>query len=76
MSTAAVFRIMHEGTILRVLVDRGFGFIGEPNGPDVFFNINDCIELEWTEQLVGLRVRFEIINTPKGMKARNVRAAI
>jgi cold shock CspA family protein len=67
---------MHEGTITAVNVARGFGFIGEPNGPDVFFHMSDCIDLEWGEQLTELRVRFDIVSTPKGNRARNVRAAI
>lgn len=72
---AAVYYIMHDGTILSVRIDKGFGFIGEPNSPDLFFHVNDCIDLEWTEHLKGQRVQFEVISTPKGMKARNVRAA-
>lgn len=67
---------MHEGTITSVKLDKGFGFIGEPNTPDVFFHINDCIDLEWNEQLTGQRVQFNAVSTPKGVRARNVRAAI
>lgn len=67
---------MHEGVVLKIVEGRGFGFIGEAGQPDVFFNIADCIDLPWSPQLIGMRVTFEVISTPKGVKARNVRAAI
>lgn len=74
MSAAAVFIHMHEGVILAVK-DAGYGFVGEAGEPDLFFHCNDCIDLEWGEQLVGQRVTYEITSTPKGLRARNVRPA-
>jgi cold shock CspA family protein len=66
---------MHEGVIAALRLDKGFGFIGEPNSPDVFFHMSDTIDLEWNEQLEGRRVCFDVVTTPKGTRARNVRAA-
>jgi cold shock CspA family protein len=66
---------MHEGTIIAVKVDKGFGFVGAPNEPDYFFHMSELIDLDWNEQLVGQRVCFDVVTTPKGMKARNVRPA-
>ena len=66
---------MHEGTIAIVKLDKGFGFIAELGGPDLFFHMNDVVELEWNEQLVGQRVKFDVVATPKGMRARYVQAA-
>jgi cold shock CspA family protein len=75
MSTAAVFIIMHEGVILTVKVDRAFGFIGAPGQPDAWFHRDELADLDWNEQLTGRRVRFDILATPKGPRAKNIRAA-
>jgi cold shock CspA family protein len=66
---------MHEGVILAVKIDKGFGFIAEQNSPDVFFHMSDTVDLDWNEQLMGLRVCFDVEMTPKGTRARNVKAA-
>ena len=65
---------MHEGTITRLVLDRGFGFIAFPNEPDAFFHQKDLVDLEWTDQLTELRVRCDLISTSKGPRAKNVRA--
>lgn len=68
---------MHEGTITRIVMERGFGFIGEAGQPDVFFHASDLADgMEFCEQLLELRVRFNIIATAKGLRAANVQAAI
>lgn len=67
---------MHEGSIKSVVLARGFGFISEPNQPDVFFHCKDLAnDLAFDEMLIERRVRFEIIGTDKGLQAKNVRAA-
>jgi cold shock CspA family protein len=76
IGTAAVFNPMYEGTIRTIVADRGYGFIVTPNQPDCFFHMSDVVDLEWGEQLTELRVRFDIIGSPKGPRAKNVRAAI
>jgi cold shock CspA family protein len=69
---------MHEGTIVRVRVDRGFGFIATPDQPDAFFHAKDVADelLPFDERLQEMRVRFDVIGTDKGPRAKNVRAAI
>jgi cold shock CspA family protein len=69
------FSSMHEGIIIAVKIDRGFGFIGERGGPDVYFHISDVVDLEWNEQLHGRRVLFDLVSTPKGFQAKYVRPA-
>lgn len=66
---------MYEGTIERIVVDRGFGFIAVPNSPDCFFHFRDLIGLEFDERLQGQRVRFQIETGEKGLKAVVVQAA-
>lgn len=64
-----------NGTILRVVCERGFGFI-LPQGErrTVFFHATDLIGLEFGEQLRELQVSFELIETEKGLQARCVEA--
>jgi cold shock CspA family protein len=53
------------------------GFIWHQKGkPDLFFHANDLAEgLEFSEQLKEQRVRFTIVDTPRGPRAANVQAA-
>ena len=68
---------MRNGTVINLQLERGFGFINEQIGqPNVFFHISDLEDgLEFDEQLVERRVAFDVIETPKGPRAANVRAA-
>ena len=67
---------MNEGTITKIN-ERGFGFIrtnGEPG--DIFFHCHQLCELEFDEQLLERLVKFDLVETPRGKEARNIRAAI
>ena len=67
---------MHTGTICKVKIERGFGFISEPQQPDCFFHASDlAADLEWSERLCELRVAFDVVGTPRGPRARNIRPA-
>ena len=68
---------MNSGTIVALVLDRHFGFIHERTGqPDIFFHASDLVDgLEYDEQLHQRRVEFDVIETPKGPRAANVRAA-
>lgn len=66
---------MYQGTICNVVQDRGFGFINLPGQPDVFFHANDLVDLAFDETLQERRVRFEIVQTEKGNRAKCVQAA-
>ena len=66
---------MHEGLILAVH-ERGFGFIGEPNKPDIFFHCSELSDdLPFDQQLVGRRVLFSVCETIKGRSAQDICAA-
>jgi len=65
------------GTIKRLNVERGFGFIQPAGGGStIFFHVKHIdSSLEWGESLVELPVTFTVRETPKGMQAFDVRAA-
>ena len=64
---------MTEGTVKRVISDRGFGFIVGPDGKEYFFH-QSAIYGEGIEDLrEGDSVEFEVGHAAKGPRAENVR---
>lgn len=61
------------GTVDRVNVPRGFGFIASPGEPDAFFHFRQLVGLDFGEQLIGRRVEFAVEKTDKGLRALSVR---
>jgi cold shock CspA family protein len=67
---------MYVGTITRLMLDRGFGFISSPRQPDVFFHCRDLAEdLPFDETLQERRVKFDVLTTSRGPRAQDVRPA-
>jgi len=65
---------MPQGTIKKVLADKGFGFIEGDRG-DVFFH-HSAVEGTTIESLqIGQPVTYEEGRGPKGPRAENVRVA-
>ena len=67
---------MATGTVKKVVLDRGFGFITDDDGKDYFFH-RDGLDatLDFDRLVGGERVEFEIEASPKGPRAGKVRAA-
>ncbi|GAB4324635.1 MAG: cold-shock protein [Candidatus Zixiibacteriota bacterium] len=64
---------MPEGTVKWFNDSKGFGFISQEGGQDVFVHYS-AIESEGFKSLAeGDRVSFEITDGPKGPQASNVR---
>ena len=64
---------MNTGTVKWFNEAKGFGFIAQSEGDDVFVHYS-AIEGEGFKSLMdGDRVEFEVTNGPKGLSAKNVR---
>ena len=64
---------MAEGTVKCFNDAKGFGFIAQDSGSDVFVH-HTAIEGQGFKSLQeGARVEFEIVDGPKGPAANNVR---
>lgn len=63
---------MAEGTIKR-LTDKGFGFISNESGKDLFFHMSALNGVGYNDLREGQKVLFDESNGPKGPRAENVR---
>ena len=63
---------MSEGQVKWFNEKKGYGFIQQENGQDLFVHYS-AIQSEGFKTLTeGQKVRFEVEETPKGPKAKNV----
>jgi CspA family cold shock protein len=66
---------VQKGTVKWFNNAKGFGFIAQEGGPDVFVH-HTAIQSEGFRTLnEGEMVSFEIVQGPKGLQAANVRRA-
>jgi CspA family cold shock protein len=64
---------MANGTVKWFNDSKGFGFISQEGGDDVFVH-HTAIQAEGFRSLAeGDRVEFEVVKGPKGLQAQNVR---
>jgi CspA family cold shock protein len=64
---------MAEGTIKRVMADKGFGFIATGTGEDLFFHMSSLQGVRMEDLKQGQRVSFDVGRGPKGPRAENVK---
>ena len=62
-----------QGTIKKVIRDRGFGFIRSAEGEEVFFHRSSLQELNFDGLREGQNVEFEMVKGDKGPRATTVR---
>jgi CspA family cold shock protein len=63
---------MSEGTIKR-LTDKGFGFISNNSGTDLFFHMSAVVDVRFEELREGQKVSYDEGRGPQGPRAENVR---
>ena len=66
---------MHTGKIKRLVRERGFGFISDTDGNEVFFHKNNLVGVEFNALNENDELEFEVEKTPKGASAVNVSIA-
>ena len=65
-------RKMIEGTVKWFNESKGFGFLSREGGPDVFVHHTEIKADGFRTLNEGDRVRFEVVDSPKGPRAANV----
>lgn len=63
---------MHTGKIKKIVGDRGFGFISDTDGRELFFHQSGLVEIKLSDLTEGQQVEFDVETSPKGPRAINV----
>ena len=63
---------MHTGKIKKIVRERGFGFISDNDGREVFFHQNGLVDVQFDALKEEQGVEFDIEDSPKGPRAVNV----
>jgi CspA family cold shock protein len=63
---------MIEGTVKWFNESKGFGFLSQEGGPDVFVHHSEIRAEGYRTLAEGERVKFEVTDSPKGPRAVNV----
>lgn len=64
-----------NGTIKRLVSDKGFGFVAAADGSEYFFHQSAVNGVSFDELREGERVTFQTGQGPKGPRAENVTRA-
>lgn len=64
---------MEKGVVKWFNPQKGYGFLGRDNGPDVFVHYSAIVCEGYKSLQEGDRVEFEIVQGQKGTQAANVR---
>lgn len=64
-----------NGTVKRLVSDKGFGFIAAADGSEYFFHQSACVDTRFDDLREGQAVTFERGQGPKGPRAENVKLA-
>jgi cold shock protein len=62
-----------NGTIKRLVSEKGFGFIAASDGNEYFFHQSACANTPFDQLREGTEVTFERGTGPKGPRGENVR---
>jgi len=67
---------MANGTVKWFNADKGFGFITQENGPDVFVHYSAIVETGYKSLNEGDQVEFQVTQGPKGPQAQSVKKSV
>jgi CspA family cold shock protein len=60
------------GRIKMISPDRGFGFVRGDDGSEAFFHRTELTTVDFDSLEEGESVTFEVVDSPKGPRARNL----
>ena len=63
---------MHTGRIKKLVHDRGFGFISDTDGKEVFFHQSSLVGVTFDALKEDENVEFDVEKSDKGPRAVNV----
>ncbi|MDP2913374.1 MAG: cold shock domain-containing protein [Candidatus Omnitrophota bacterium] len=63
---------MHIGKIKKLVRDRGFGFISDTDGREVFFHQSGLVETAFNALNEDQQVEFDVEKSDKGPRAINI----
>jgi len=63
------------GRIKMISPDRGFGFVRGDDGSEAFFHRTELTSVDFDSLEEGESVTFEVVDSPKGPRARNLQKA-
>lgn len=66
---------MHTGNIKKLVRERGFGFINDTDGREIFFHQSSLVGVQFDALTEQQKVEFEIEDSPKGPRAVSVSLA-
>jgi len=66
---------MHTGKIKKLVRDRGFGFISDTDGRDIFFHQSSVVDSKFDSLAEEQTVEFDVEKSPKGPRAINISIA-
>jgi CspA family cold shock protein len=69
-------QVVNRGTIVRLVRDRGFGFVRTEDGQEVFFHATGMLNYPFDSLQEGQAVTFEIEQDTRGRGQRAVRIQI
>jgi len=64
---------MHTGRIKKLVRDRGFGFISDTDGREVFFHQSGLVDITFDALKEDENVEFDVEQSDKGPRAINVK---
>ena len=64
---------MHTGKIKKLVRERGFGFISDTDGRELFFHQSGLVEAKFDALTEEQAVEFEVEQSPKGPRAISIK---